>query len=96
PALAVRMIADIAELDAGEERLARLESEVGLARESYDAAARALSNKRHHAGTALAGAVMAELPALKLERARLMVEISTDAGEALAEGIVVVEFHVQT
>ncbi|MBY5829280.1 DNA repair protein RecN [Rhizobium ruizarguesonis] len=96
PALAVRMIADLADLDAGEERLARLEAEVGLARESYDAAARALSNKRHRAGTALAGAVMAELPALKLERARFMVEISTDAGEALAEGIDVVEFHVQT
>ncbi|MGO7305966.1 DNA repair protein RecN [Rhizobium ruizarguesonis] len=96
PALAVRMIADLADLDAGEERLARLEAEVGLARESYDAAARALSNKRHHAGIALAGAVMAELPALKLERARFMVEISTDAGEALAEGIDVVEFHVQT
>ncbi|MGO8264510.1 DNA repair protein RecN, partial [Rhizobium ruizarguesonis] len=56
------------------------EAEVGLARESYDAAARALSNKRHHSGTALAGAVMAELPALKLERARFMVDISTDAG----------------
>jgi DNA repair protein RecN (Recombination protein N) len=39
---------------------------------------------------------MAELPALKLERARFMVEISTDAGEAAAEGIDVVEFHVQT
>jgi DNA repair protein RecN (Recombination protein N) len=96
PALAVRMIADLADLDAGEERLARLEAEVGLARENYDAAARSLSDKRHHAGTALAGAVMAELPALKLERARFMVEISTDAGEAAAEGIDVVEFHVQT
>ncbi|MBY5442625.1 DNA repair protein RecN [Rhizobium leguminosarum] len=96
PALAVRMIADLADLDAGEERLARLDAEVGLARESYDAAARALSDKRHHAGAALAGAVMAELPALKLERARFMVEISTDAGDALAEGIDVVEFHVQT
>ncbi|MBY5647297.1 DNA repair protein RecN [Rhizobium leguminosarum] len=96
PALAVRMIADLADLDAGEERLARLDAEVGLARENYDAAARSLSDKRHHAGTALAGAVMAELPALKLERARFMVEITTDVGEALAEGIDVVEFHVQT
>ncbi|CAN7463939.1 DNA repair protein RecN [Rhizobium leguminosarum] len=96
PALAVRMIADLADLDAGEERLARLEAEVGLARENYDAAARSLSDKRHHAGTALAGVVMAELPALKLERARFMVEIATDAEEALAEGIDVVEFHVQT
>ncbi|MBY5613154.1 DNA repair protein RecN [Rhizobium leguminosarum] len=96
PALAVRMIADLADLDAGEERLSRLDAEVGLARENYDAAARSLSDKRHHAGTELAGAVMAELPALKLERARFMVEITTDAGEALAEGIDVVEFHVQT
>ncbi|MBY5346408.1 DNA repair protein RecN [Rhizobium leguminosarum] len=96
PALAVRMIADLADLDAGEERLARLEAEVGLARENYDAAARSLSDKRHHAGTALAGVVMAELPALKLERARFMVEIATDAEETLAEGIDVVEFHVQT
>ncbi|MGO8242015.1 DNA repair protein RecN, partial [Rhizobium ruizarguesonis] len=61
-----------------------------------DVAARALSNKRHRAGTALDGAVMAELPALKLERARCMVEISTDAGEALAEGSDGGEFHVQT
>ncbi|MBY5333476.1 DNA repair protein RecN [Rhizobium leguminosarum] len=96
PALAVRMIADLADLDAGEERLARLEAKVGLARENYDAAARSLSDKRHHAGTALAGVVMAELPALKLERARFMVEIATDAEETLAEGIDVVEFHVQT
>ncbi|MBB4249781.1 DNA repair protein RecN [Rhizobium sp. BK008] len=96
PALAVRMIADLADLDAGEERLARLEAEVGLARENYDTAARSLSDKRHHAGTALAAAVMTELPALKLERARFMVEITTDAHEALAEGIDVVEFHVQT
>ncbi|MBY5865879.1 DNA repair protein RecN [Rhizobium leguminosarum] len=96
PALAVRMIADLADLDAGEERLAQLDAEVGLARENYDAAARSLSDKRHYAGTALAGAVMAELPALKLERARFMVEITTDAEEPLAEGIDVVEFHVQT
>ncbi|ANL35050.1 MULTISPECIES: DNA repair protein RecN [Rhizobium] len=96
PALAVRMIADLADLDAGEEKLARLEAEVGLARENYDTAARALSDRRHHAGTALAAAVMAELPALKLERARFMVEITTDPQEALAEGIDVVEFHVQT
>ncbi|MDR9781758.1 DNA repair protein RecN [Rhizobium redzepovicii] len=96
PALAVRMIADLADLDAGEERLARLEAEVGLAHENYDTAARSLSDKRHHAGTALATAVMTELPALKLERARFMVEITTDAQEALAEGIDVVEFHVQT
>lgn len=39
---------------------------------------------------------MAELPALKLERARFMVEIASNPDEAAAEGIDVVEFHVQT
>ncbi|EJJ30523.1 DNA repair protein RecN [Rhizobium sp. CF142] len=96
PALAVRMISDLADLDAGEERLSKLEAEVGVAKANYDAAGRSLSEKRHHAGDALAQAVMAELPALKLERARFMVEITTDAEEATAEGIDVVEFHVQT
>ncbi|WP_086994634.1 DNA repair protein RecN [Rhizobium sullae] len=96
PALAVRMITDLADLDAGEERLEKLEAEVGAAKANYDAAARSLSDKRHHAGEALAAAVMAELPALKLERARFMVEIATDAADATAEGIDVVEFHVQT
>lgn len=96
PALAVRMINDLADLDAGEERLSKLEAEVGVAKANYDAAARSLSEKRQHAGDALAQAVMAELPALKLERARFMVEITTDAEEATAEGIDVVEFHVQT
>ena len=39
---------------------------------------------------------MAELPALKLERARFMVQMTTDAQQATADGIDVVEFHVQT
>ncbi|MDP9809614.1 DNA repair protein RecN (Recombination protein N) [Rhizobium tibeticum] len=96
PALAVRMISDLADLDAGEERLAKLEAEVDVAKANYDAAARTLSDTRHHAGDALAAAVMAELPALKLERARFMVEITTNREDATAEGIDVVEFHVQT
>ncbi|MDL2397558.1 DNA repair protein RecN [Rhizobium mayense] len=96
PALAQRMIAELVDLDAGEERLERLDAELAVAKADYDAAARSLSDKRRHAGEALAAAVMAELPALKLERARFMVEITTDADEATAEGIDVVEFHVQT
>jgi DNA repair protein RecN (Recombination protein N) len=90
------MIADLADLDAGEEKLGRLEAEVAAAKANYDAAARSLSEKRHHAGEALAEAVMAELPALKLERARFMVEITTDPEDATADGIDIVEFHVQT
>ena len=96
PALAARMISDLADLDAGEERLARLAAELSSAKADFDVAARSLSEKRRHAGEALASAVMAELPALKLERARFMVEISSDPEAGTADGIDVVEFHVQT
>ncbi|MGY5775494.1 DNA repair protein RecN [Rhizobium sp. LEGMi135b] len=96
PALAARMISDLADVDAGEERLARLDAELFAAKAEYDVAAHSLSEKRRHAGEALAGAVMAELPALKLERARFMVEITSDPEAGAADGIDVVEFHVQT
>jgi DNA repair protein RecN (Recombination protein N) len=96
PALAQKMIADLADVDAGEEKLTQLDAALAFAKSDFDAAARSLSDKRRHAGEALASAVMAELPALKLERARFMVEITTDPMEAVAEGIDVVEFHVQT
>lgn len=96
PALAEKMISDLAELDAGEERLGQLEKVLEAAKAEFDHAARALSDKRHKASDALAEAVMGELPALKLERARFMVQLTTDAEEATAEGIDVVEFHVQT
>jgi DNA repair protein RecN (Recombination protein N) len=96
PALAERMIVELADLDAGEERLARLEAELAIAKAAFDIAARSLSDKRHHAGEALASAVMAELPALKLERARFMVEISSSEESATTDGMDTVEFHVQT
>lgn len=96
PALAEKMVADLADLDAGEERLGQLEAAAREARAQYDELARSLSEKRHNAASALADAVMAELPALKLERARFMVEIATDADEPRAEGIDTIEFHVQT
>lgn len=96
PALAEKMVSDLADLDAGEEKLKLLEKAVGAAADAYHAAARTLSEKRHHGAEALSAAVMAELPALKLERARFMVSVSTDADNAGAEGIDLVEFHVQT
>ncbi|WP_337266976.1 DNA repair protein RecN [Oryzifoliimicrobium ureilyticus] len=96
PALAERMIADLADLDAGEEKLTRLQADVDAAAAHYWVAARSLSEKRLHAATALAEAVMAELPALKLERARFSVEIKSSEESAGPEGIDLVEFHVQT
>ncbi|NRP70487.1 DNA repair protein RecN [Ensifer psoraleae] len=96
PALAVRMIADLADLDAGGEKLKQLEVQVGEARAAFDATARSLSEKRQHTADALSAAVMAELPALKLERARFMVEVASDPSSPTADGIDIVEFHVQT
>ncbi|RCW28367.1 DNA replication and repair protein RecN [Ciceribacter lividus] len=96
PALAERMVAELADLDAGEERLGQMETAVAEAKAAYDHRATALSSKRVNAATALSDAVMAELPALKLERARFMVEVMSDPEAATAEGIDTVEFHVQT
>lgn len=96
PELAARMVADLAELDAGEERLGQMEDRVREASAAFQQRARALSERRHQAGEALAAAVMAELPALKLERAEFLVEISSDAGSPGPSGIDSVAFHVRT
>ncbi|WP_296039538.1 DNA repair protein RecN [uncultured Agrobacterium sp.] len=96
PALAERMVTDLADLDAGEEKLAKLEAQLGVVKADFDRAALSLSEKRRHAAAALSEAVMAELPALKLERARFSVEVTSDSSSATADGIDVVEFHVQT
>ncbi len=96
PALAERMVADLVDLDAGEEKLAQLEKHLGVVKSDFDRASQSLSEKRQNAASALSDAVMAELPALKLERARFTVEVTSDPSAATADGIDVVEFHVQT
>ncbi|MBD8650713.1 DNA repair protein RecN [Rhizobium sp. CFBP 13726] len=96
PALAEKMVADLADLDAGEERLGELEKIAAAAKEEFDRAALVLSDKRKAGAETLAEAVMQELPALKLERARFMVEVTANPEAAAAEGIDTVEFHVQT
>lgn len=96
PALAERMVSALADLDAGEERMAELDAETEEARQSYDRAALALSEDRHKAADVLAKAVMDELPALKLERAEFIVQIQSDAAEGGPDGIDQVAFHVRT
>jgi DNA repair protein RecN (Recombination protein N) len=96
PALAEKMVADLADLDAGEERLGQLEAAVRETKGHFDHLAQQLSAKRQNAAQALADAVMMELPALKLERARFMVEVVADPENATVDGIDTVEFHVQT
>ncbi|WP_181702519.1 DNA repair protein RecN [Chthonobacter albigriseus] len=96
PVIAARMAADLADLDAGEDRLAALEKESVAARQTYDAAARALTAKRLVAARHLEEAVAHELPSLKLERARFIVEASSDAENRTADGVDTIEFWVQT
>lgn len=95
-ALATRMAADLADLDAGEDRLNELAKTATLTRSRYDKAAAALSAAREKAAHELEDAVAAELPALKLERARFIVNLLADADTRGADGIDTIEFWVQT
>ncbi|NDV85538.1 DNA repair protein RecN [Aurantimonas aggregata] len=96
PELTARMIGDLADLDAGEDRLHRLEAEAIEKRAAFATIAAALSEKRQVAARLLEGAVMAELPDLKLERAAFIVETATDPERPSAAGIDSVEFFVRT
>jgi DNA repair protein RecN (Recombination protein N) len=86
----------LADLDQGEERLRGIEAGLATAEAAYLRAAEALSGKRQTAARGLEAAVNAELPALKLERARFIVEQTVDTDAAGATGIDTIEFWVQT
>lgn len=90
------MNADLADLDAGEERLQLLERQVAAARDAYDRLAEELSSLRAAAADHLTEAVMAELPALKLERAEFIVARSAERENRLEAGIDQIEFWVRT
>ncbi len=94
--LAVRMADALSDVDAGAQKLAALEKEAAQKRDVFDDAAQRLSKERHDAAEALAKAVMAELPALKLERARFIVALESETGNRSPTGIDTAEFHVQT
>jgi len=96
PALAAKMSAELAALETGEERLTDLEAAAKAARGRYDAAAGVLSTKRRKAAKRLEKAVNAELPALKLERAKFMVSIETDTDKVSPSGIDEIIYEVQT
>ena len=95
-ALAARYKADIALIDAGEEKLKALEAAARAAEADYRAAADKLSKARVKAAAALDRAVNGELKPLKLERAKFSTEIESDAAAAGPNGIDRVEFWVQT
>ncbi len=96
PELAAKMIGDLAELDAGAERLGQLEVAVGERQALFDTLAADLSERRRNAAEHLEAAVMAELPDMKLERAAFIVNFESDPEARAASGIDEVEFHVRT
>jgi DNA repair protein RecN (Recombination protein N) len=93
-ALAEKFAAELAVLDASEARLTALTQEVEAAESSYRAAALVLSEARKKAAAALDTAVNAELGPLKLDGARFMTEIRTEAEGP--DGFDQVEFWVRT
>lgn len=95
-ALCSRMASDLADLDAGEDKLAVLADAAAKTRADYDRKAASLSDKRKKAARALEKAVEVELPDLKLERARFLVELASDPDQRSRTGTDQLEFHVQT
>lgn len=87
---------DLAALDAGEARLVKLQKAVGVAQKAFDEAAAILSSRRKKAAQALEKAVNAELPPLKLEGARFLVQFRPEAAAPGPSGIDQLEFWVQT
>ena len=91
-----RFVADVAAIDAGEEHLAALEKAVAEADAAFIREARALTLARTETASALDAVVQAELPPLKLERARFITRIETDETSRDASGFDKVEFWAQT
>ena len=96
PALARQYADEVAALEAGEVRIVALEAEARAAAARYASAAEALSSARVAAARALEAAVNAELPALKLERARFAVALKRDDSQNSPDGYDRAEFTVQT
>jgi DNA repair protein RecN (Recombination protein N) len=91
-----KMASDLERLENGAELLKLLEADEKLKRQEFEKAADNLSAKRKKVARQLDKAVLAELPALKLERAMFETAIETDASKPGAFGIDRVEFKVST
>lgn len=87
---------DVELIDSGERALAALEKEAVDAEQTYNRAAKALSEARRKAATKLDKAVGAELAPLRLERASFTTNIGSDPLLRGADGYDRVEFWVQT
>jgi DNA repair protein RecN (Recombination protein N) len=92
--LGEQMRSQLADIDAGGERLAALERELAAARAGYQAAAESLTAKRREAAARLDAAVAAELAPLKLDAAKIRTAIAPrEPGPAGSDRV---EFEVST
>ena len=89
-----RFEAELQALSDGGNRLSTLEAEYASTKSIYETAADKLSLARKKAAKALDKAVAAELPALKLDKARFETAIQSDASKPGPDGIDRVEFVV--
>ncbi|GEC54018.1 DNA repair protein RecN (Recombination protein N) [Bradyrhizobium japonicum] len=95
-ALAAQYAGDVALIDAGADQLKKLEATAAEADKRYATAAAKLSAARTKAAEKLNKAVNAELAPLKLERAKFMTQVESNAAAPGPQGIDRVEFWVQT
>uniref|UniRef100_Q07PS1 DNA repair protein RecN n=1 Tax=Rhodopseudomonas palustris (strain BisA53) TaxID=316055 RepID=Q07PS1_RHOP5 len=95
-ALAAKYAADVALIDAGAGKLKGFEQAAAEADARYSAAAAKLSAARTKSAEKLNKAVNGELAPLKLERAKFMTQVESDANAPGPQGIDRVEFWVQT
>lgn len=97
PALLASLKDRLGALDAGTGKVAQLEQAAGTARHAYLAAGEALSAARREAAARLEQALAKELPPLKLDRARFVVEVAArEEGAWAADGMDRVTFLVST
>ena len=86
--------AELQSITDGGATLKKLEAAYAEAKGAYEKTADALSAMRRNVAKALDKAVLAELPALKLDKARFATEITSDAARPQSDGIDRVEFVV--
>ncbi len=96
PDLLGRFTDQLDAIDNAGERIEEARKSVQAAEARYADAADAVSKSRHAAGDALAKSVAAELPPLKMERARFRVAIETDREKPGPFGWDLIAFEIAT
>ncbi|EJF84530.1 DNA repair protein RecN [Bartonella elizabethae Re6043vi] len=91
-----KMDAELTDFEEAQNTLTRFEDEAREAQKNYDTLAQTLTIKRRETAKHLSESVMAELPALKLEKAEFIVEMQTDVERRSAEGCDRIEYWVRT